>query len=263
MELTARLDFDQVSRDMFYKSFGLDQHKVLYYLGMRQVIELFPDTPINLLKDVCKALQLYDLVDLLEKVKPRRLRPALPLKEMAKLMYDRNRPTTVYRKAKVLIIDDKDNISRNTEIITHLFEKVCPGSEICSVVTTCSPTPERYFLEEERYAIEQAIRNIDRRIPPRKWIKRDGEWEPLSTGPDVDPTSEIRGRLKRDKEDLLTRKKYIEFMIKKEEQSHLGGKKELKAKLSLVCKEWSQDTGEIKTRYFGPSLPNLIGRHED
>ncbi|XP_068741966.1 uncharacterized protein [Montipora capricornis] len=264
-ELTARLDFDKVSRDMFYKSFGLDQHKVPYYLGMRQEIsELFPDTPINLLKDVCKALQLYDLVDLLEKVKPRRLRPALPLKEMAKLMYHRNRPTTVYRKAKVLIIDNKDSISRNTSLITHLFEKVCPGSEICSVVTTCSPTQERYFLEEERYAIEHAIRSIDRRISPRKWIKRDGEWEPLDTGPDVDqetvskpyistlliplsddPVRKI-GILKREKEDLLARKKYIEVMIKEEDL----GKKELKAKLSLVCEEWSQGKGDQSVILF-------------
>ena len=40
---------------------------------------LFLETPLKLLKDVFDALQLFDFVDLLEKEKPRTLRPSLPL----------------------------------------------------------------------------------------------------------------------------------------------------------------------------------------
>ena len=39
----------------------------------------FLETPLKLLKDVFDAVQLCDLVDLLEKEKPRTLRPSLPL----------------------------------------------------------------------------------------------------------------------------------------------------------------------------------------
>ncbi|XP_068710478.1 uncharacterized protein [Montipora foliosa] len=257
-ELTRRLDRDQVSRDMFYKSFGLDQHKKLYLPGMRtQVIgELFPDTPINLLKDVCKALQLYDLVDLLEKAKPRTLRPALPLTEMAKLPNNSNRPTTIYSKAKVLIIDNDDNIARSTEIITDLFEKVCPGSKICSVATNYLVTLERYHLETERYSIEEAIDENDQRL--LRLHKMLETQKPSNVGPDIDdievpftrptsrrfrfgdPISEVRS-LKREQEVLLEKKNIIEVMITQEEEQSLPVKEKFKAKLSLVCEKWSQE----------------------
>ena len=257
-ELTRRLDRDQVSRDMFYKSFGLDQHKKLPGMRTQVIGELFPDTPINLLKDVCKALQLYDLVDLLEKAKPRTLRPALPLTEMAKLPNGSNRPTTIYSKAKVLIIDNEDNIARSTEIITDLFEKVCPGSKICSVATNCLLTSERYHLEAERYRIEEAIDRNDHRL--LRWHNMLEARKPSNVGPDIDevtltkptrrkfrlgdPTSEVR-RLKREQEVLLEKKNNIEVMIAQEEEQSLPEKEKFKAKLSLVCEKWSQERGEI------------------
>ena len=74
--------------------------------GAGKIRELFPDTPVTLLRDVFEKLQLYDLVDLLEKVKPRTLRPAFPMKEMDKLVNARKqRPPKFYRKAEVLIIE--------------------------------------------------------------------------------------------------------------------------------------------------------------
>ncbi|XP_068710479.1 uncharacterized protein [Montipora foliosa] len=259
-ELTTRIECDQVSRDIFFKSFGLD-HKKLYPLGMRveSIGELFPDTPINLLKDVCKALQMYDLVDLLEKAKPRSLRPALPLKEMAKLLNGSNRPTTVYRKAKVLIIDNEDNIARNTEIITDLFERVCPGSEICSVATACLITPNRYDLEAERYRIEKAIQYNDPSL--LNWHSRLEKWKHSYVGPDIDqdtfikpdqltrrklrfqePTRQVRS-LRREKEGLLEEKKNIEVMIEQEEEQSNSEKEKFKAKLSVVCEKWCQERG--------------------
>ena len=77
-ELTSRLQNDQVALERFYRSFGLDPGK-LRTRELFDIKELFPDTPVKMLKDVCEALQLYDLAELLDKVtKPRALRPALP-----------------------------------------------------------------------------------------------------------------------------------------------------------------------------------------
>ena len=68
--------------------------------------KIFPDTPVKLLKEVFEALKLFDFAEFLEKAtKPRTLRPALPLKEIEKLSSPSNRPTKVYSKAKVLIVD--------------------------------------------------------------------------------------------------------------------------------------------------------------
>lgn len=104
-ELTSRLQSDPVALERFYRSFGLDPAK-LRTRGLPDIKELFPDTPVKMLKDVCEALQLYDLVELLDKVtKPRALRPALPLKEIEKLPRANNRPIKIFTKAEVLIIN--------------------------------------------------------------------------------------------------------------------------------------------------------------
>ena len=75
---------------------------------LHKIAEFFPYTPVKLLKDVFQELQLYDLVEMLEKVKSRSLRPSLPLKEMKKLLNVSGRPSKVYNKTEVLIIDYSD-----------------------------------------------------------------------------------------------------------------------------------------------------------
>lgn len=103
-DLTSRLKSDPVALERFYRSFGLDPVK-LRTKELWDIKEFFPDTPVKTLKDVFEALQLYDLVELLDKItKPRALRPALPLKEIEKLPSANNRPTKIYTKAEVLII---------------------------------------------------------------------------------------------------------------------------------------------------------------
>lgn len=77
-----------------------------------KIFDLFPDTPVKLLKEVFEALQLYDLAELLEKDKPRSLRSALPLEEIKKLRQCSDRPTVFHSQVAVLIIDDaKENAS--------------------------------------------------------------------------------------------------------------------------------------------------------
>ena len=105
-ELTSRLNGNQDVLNRFYRSFGLDPDLLHDELDRTNIGKIFPDTPVKLLKDVFEALKLYDFAEFLEKTtKPRTLRPALPLKEIEKLSSVSNRPTKVYSKAKVLIVD--------------------------------------------------------------------------------------------------------------------------------------------------------------
>ena len=105
-ELTSRLNSNRDVLNRFYRSFGLDLDLLHGKRGRRVNIgDIFPDTPVKLLKEVFEALKLYDLAEFLEKVTKRRtLRPALPLKEIEKLS-NANRPIKVYGKVKVLIIE--------------------------------------------------------------------------------------------------------------------------------------------------------------
>ena len=105
-ELTSKLNRNKDVLHRFYRSFGLDPDLLHDKLGRRNIGKIFPDTPVKLLKEVFEALKLYDFAEFLEKAtKPRTLRPALPLKEIEKLSSVSNRPTKVYSKAKVLIVD--------------------------------------------------------------------------------------------------------------------------------------------------------------
>ena len=105
-ELTSKLNRNKDVLNRFYRSFGLDPDLLHDELDRRSIGKIFPDTPVKLLKEVFEALKLYDFAEFLEKAtKPRTLRPALPLKEIEKLSSVSNRPTKVYSKAKVLIVD--------------------------------------------------------------------------------------------------------------------------------------------------------------
>ena len=105
-ELTSKLNRNKDVLNRFYRSFGLDPDLLHDELDRRNIGKIFPDTPVKLLKEVFEALKLYDFAEFLEKAtKPRTLRPALQLKEIEKLSSVSNRPTKVYSKAKVLIVD--------------------------------------------------------------------------------------------------------------------------------------------------------------
>ena len=104
-EITFRLQTDHTALEQFCQSVGLDRTKLYSSRERRQeIIELFPDTPVTLLRDVFKKLELYDLVELLEKVRPSKLR-VLPAKEMDKLLNAKKRPTKFFSKAEVLVME--------------------------------------------------------------------------------------------------------------------------------------------------------------
>ena len=74
-ELDIRLKGDQTAFKQICQSFGMDSSQ--FYSRNSVFIEIlgmFPDTPVKLLKKVFEALQLYDLIDLLEEGKPRATR---------------------------------------------------------------------------------------------------------------------------------------------------------------------------------------------
>ena len=133
-ELTIKLQSDEVLCNQFYHSFGLEsRHPKKMFIEIENIGKLFPDTPVKLVIDVCRALQLYDLVELLEKAaKPRTLRQALPLKEIAKLPSYSNRPTTFYRKVKIVCFGDAEETFRT---IRNFFKKTFPGSKYSGLIT--------------------------------------------------------------------------------------------------------------------------------
>ena len=115
--------------------------------SVKYIFDLFPDTPVKLLKDVLEALQLYDLVDLLPEKpqKARSLRLALPLQEIEKLREIDGRPTTYHSSAAVLIIADKENSS--TGGIKNVFKHLNSKSDVTIIDCNNASRMQRELAE--------------------------------------------------------------------------------------------------------------------
>ena len=132
-ELKGRLTSEPAVFQRFLQLFGLDPAK---NLDPEKLCEFFPHTPVRLLRDVFKELQLFDLVDLLDKVKWRTLRPAFSLEEMRKLLITNKRPTKFYSKAEILIIECSHSVAvddTDVERIGSFFKHLNSQSQVTKV----------------------------------------------------------------------------------------------------------------------------------
>ena len=202
-ELTSKLNRNKDVLNRFYRSFGLDPDLLHDELDRRSIGTIFPDTPVKLLKEVFEALKLYDFAEFLEKAtKPRTLRPALPLKEIEKLSSVSNRPTKVYSKAKVLIVDVceacESSVDNDVETAGSFFKAQNSRNEVTTLKTDSFEDLladlnglKRSMRKEEsgdsRAQIREAhLKNLLKNKIPDSWIKlkvREG-FRPLPGFPD-------------------------------------------------------------------------------
>ena len=123
---------DQTAFKQVCLSFGID--RTSFFSQARTfsgILSMFPDTPVKLLKEVFEALQLYDLIDLLDEGKSRAtrsLRPALRLQEIEKLRNPDDRPISYHSSVAVLIIDFAETC--DTEGIKKFFKALNTKSEV-------------------------------------------------------------------------------------------------------------------------------------
>ena len=180
-KLDVRLKNDQTAFKQIHQSFGIDRPSLSYWeSAFSEILSLFPDTPVKLLKEVFEALQLYDLIDLLEEVKSRAtrsLRPALRLQEIEKLRNPGDRPISYHSSVAVLIIDFAETC--DTEGIKKFFKGLNTKSEV--TVMRC-----RNVIEEVRTSIwqlsnlEENIKRETNKLSPKvseviqSWISNQG-----------------------------------------------------------------------------------------
>ena len=83
---------------------------------MRQIAHSFPYTPVDLMRQCFEALQMYDLVDLLEKaVKTISLRPVLSSGEV-EMLRTGNLPTKSHNNVVVLVVNESADKDLNQKI---------------------------------------------------------------------------------------------------------------------------------------------------
>ena len=123
-EIQGRLERDHDAFKRVLQSFGISK-KPLPLRNFSSIFQLFPDTPVTMMKDVFQALQLYDLLELLEikSINPHRsLQLAYTLDEIKNLNGVADLPTTYHSCGAVLIITDDENVSSASAIKTFFTD---------------------------------------------------------------------------------------------------------------------------------------------
>ena len=147
-EIQERLERDHDALKRVLQSFGIS-NTPLRLRNISGIFQLFPDTPVTMLKDVFEALQLYDLLELLEikSIKPHRsLQLAYTLDEIKKLNGVADLPATYHSCGAVLIIADDENVSSASAIKTF-FTDLDNKSDVTEILTQEIPTL-RHLKEE-------------------------------------------------------------------------------------------------------------------
>ena len=116
--MDRKLSADRVGLDRVFRFFGLkvDFRPFRHVSCMRQIAHSFPNTPVDLMRQCFEALQMYDLVDLLEKaVKTSSLRPVLSSGEVETLRTG-DLPTKSHNNVVVLVVNDSADKDLNQKI---------------------------------------------------------------------------------------------------------------------------------------------------
>ena len=136
-EIQERLERDPDTFKRVLQSFGISTKRFLLGNPYNKILTLFPDTPVTIVKDVFEALQLHDLLELLEKtIKPsayRSLQLPYTLDEIKKLNGVADLPTTYHSCGAVLIITDDENVS-NASGIKNFFTDLDNKSDVTEVI---------------------------------------------------------------------------------------------------------------------------------
>ena len=133
-----RLVSDDDALKRLLDSFGITKNQRLRLSDFYSIFQLFPDTPVTMLKDVFEALQLYDLLELLEIkwaiITHSSLQLACTLDEIKKLNGVADLPTTYHSCGAVLIFTDDENVSNVSEIKTF-FTDLDSKSDVTEILT--------------------------------------------------------------------------------------------------------------------------------
>ena len=171
-EIHGRLEMDHDAFKRVLQSFGISKTP-LRLRNFSSIFQLFPDTPVTMLKDVFEALQLYDLLELLEMksaIKPlSSLQLAYTLDEIKKLNGVADLPTTYHSCGAVLIIADDENVSSASAIKTF-FTDLDNKSDATEILIQDIPTM-RHLNEEIKVMILE-IGNL---------LERETQWQTKSS----------------------------------------------------------------------------------
>ena len=153
-KLSEMLHANEAALEKFCQFFGL---KTRGRYPLEEIKPMFPDTTVGVLKECFEALWLYDLVEIMEKVKPRSLRPAVSPEQIEKLRRADDRPTKYHSDVAVLVVDHSfkgASVKReDAEKIETFFKDLNSRNEVAIIPSSQETRKAVSEMEEINYRL--------------------------------------------------------------------------------------------------------------
>ena len=174
--MDRKLSADTVGLERVFRFFGLkvDFRPSSHVSCMRQIAHSFPNTPVDLMRQCFEALQMYDLVDLLEKaVKTSSLRPVLSSGEVETLRTG-NLPTKSHNNVVVLVVNESADKDLNQKI-EEFFKELNLQNDVTVIGSSWSEgkLKELRDLKRKQMDLKRKQMDLKRRQMYRKQIEKN------------------------------------------------------------------------------------------
>ena len=173
--MDRKLLADTVGLERVFRFFGLkvDFRPFSHVSCMRQIAHSFPNTPVDLMRQCFEALQMYDLVDLLEKAaKTSSLRPVLSLGEVETLRTG-NLPTKSHNNVVVLVVNDSADKDLNQKI-EGFFKKLNSQNDVTVIGSSRSEEKLKELRDLKRKQMDLKRKQMDLDLRQMFW-KEEGK----------------------------------------------------------------------------------------
>ena len=234
--MDRKLSADRVGLDRVFRFFGLkvDFRPSRHVSCMRQIAHCFPNTPVDLMRQCFEALQMYDLVDLLEKaVKTISLRPVLSSGEVETLRTG-NLPTKSHNNVVVLVVNESADKDLNQKI-EGFFKELNSQNDVTVIGSSWSEEKLKRLRDLKRNQMDLKRKQMDlKRISEVAKIM-EGIWSKSRKLRRDDEVSEITFEIAQLEKEIAMNKPLVEEQLKENEET--------KTIITSTMDNWIQNQG--------------------
>ena len=243
--MDRKLSADRVGLDRVFRFFGrkVDCRPSRHVSCMRKIAHSFPKTPVDLMRQCFEALQMYDLVDLLEKaVKTISLRPVLSSGEVETLRTG-NLPTKSHNNVVVLVVNESADKDLNQKI-EGFFKELNSQNDVTVIGSSRSEEKLKELRDLRRKQMVLKRNQIDLERNQREDLQRlSEEKQPWKTFWDRKPRkltwdddfSKIKFKIAELEKEIEMNKPLVEEQLKENEET--------KTIITSTMDNWIQNQG--------------------
>ena len=235
--MDRKLSVDKVGLDSVFRFFGLkvDFRPSSHVSCMRQIAHNFPNTPVDLMRQCFEALQMYDLVDLLEKaVKTIPLCPVLSSGEVETLRTG-NLPTKSHNNVVVLVVNESADKDLNQKI-EGFFKELNSQNDVTVIGSSRSEEKLKELRDLKRNQMDLKRKQMVLKRPSGEVGKTKSALIRR-----VDRFSAINFQITQLEKEIEMNKPVVEELLKENEET--------KTIITSTMDNWIQNQGWLKTNF--------------